>query len=242
MRIQKYISAQILILLVAGMLSEVPQSASARSRQSASAQSTPNASVQSRTDTPALSSPTSLTFDFTQTKSSEMLENDIVSEGKMAYAAPDRVRWEYTAPYKSLFIMNGDKVLTRNSSGEKQSKAKGGSLYTRISKLMTGLLSAGVQTGSTSEGVSEENSKTSPLIRAEGFDCTAEEKSDGLHLKLVPVEQSAKRLFREVRVRIDKKTGVASKIEIEEKNGDSTTILCRNIKVNPELDAALFEF
>lgn len=191
---------------------------------------------------PALSSPTSLTFDFTQTKSSEMLENDIVSEGKMAYAAPDKVRWEYTAPYRSLFIMNGDKVLTRNSSGEKQSKAKGGSLYTRISKLMTGLLSAGVPAGSASEGVSEENPKSASLFRAEGFDCTAEENSDGLHLKLVPAEQSAKRLFREVRVRIDKKTGVANKIEIEEKNGDSTTILCRNIKVNPEVDSALFEF
>lgn len=216
MRIQKYISAFVLSLLTAGMLSGQ--------------------------NAPALSSPTSLTFDFTQTKSSEMLENDIVSEGKMAYAAPDKVRWEYTAPYRSLFIMNGDKVLTRNSSGEKQSKAKGGSLYTRISKLMTGLLSAGVPTGSASEGVSEENSKSAPLFRAEGFDCTAEENSDGLHLKLVPAEQSAKRLFREVRVRIDKKTGVANKIEIEEKNGDSTTILCRNIKVNPEVDSALFEF
>ncbi len=247
----KYILAPVLILLASGILPAAPKSTPAQSILSAPAQSKTNAPAQSHPNAPskpsqnaatALSSPTSLTFDFTQTKSSEMLEKDIVSQGKMAYIAPDKLRWEYTTPYKSLFIMNGDKVLTRNSAGEKQSKAKAGSLYARISKLMTGLVSAGAHSACSSEGAAAENLKTAPSIKAEGFDCTAEECGDGLHLKLIPFEQSAKRLFREVRVLLDKKTGVATKIEIEEKNGDRTTIVCRNIKLNPEIDAALFEF
>lgn len=167
--------------------------------------------------------PASLSFDFTQVKSSQMLSEPVTTRGRMAYLSPDKIRWEYTSPYESLFIMNGDRILTRNSSGEKESKAKNGSVYTRISRLMTSLLA-------------------SDSGRVEGFESEREDCGAFIRLRLVPVDSSTKRLFREVEVRIDKKLGVATRVEIEEKNGDHTTIVCSNVKVDPALDSALFEF
>lgn len=35
------------------------------------------------------------------------MDQDIVCHGKMYYKQPDKLRWEYTDPYKSVITMNG---------------------------------------------------------------------------------------------------------------------------------------
>jgi outer membrane lipoprotein-sorting protein len=48
---------------------------------------------------------------FVQTRHSEMLTKDLVSEGRMALASPDRIRWEVLKPYPSVFVSTGELAI-----------------------------------------------------------------------------------------------------------------------------------
>ena len=48
---------------------------------------------------------------FVQTRHSAMLTEDLVSEGRMVLASPDRLRWEVQKPYKSVFVSQGELAI-----------------------------------------------------------------------------------------------------------------------------------
>ena len=48
---------------------------------------------------------------FTQTRHSSMLTKDLVSEGRMVLASPDRIRWEVLKPYPSVFVSSGELAI-----------------------------------------------------------------------------------------------------------------------------------
>ena len=49
-----------------------------------------------------------LQLSFVQTRHSAMLTEDLVSEGRMFLASPDRLRWEVLKPYRSVFVSEGE--------------------------------------------------------------------------------------------------------------------------------------
>lgn len=53
---------------------------------------------------------TSLTCDFKQTKHSDMLDQDIVSEGKFYYKKENKLRMDYHRPVQYRLVVNGDKI------------------------------------------------------------------------------------------------------------------------------------
>lgn len=58
-----------------------------------------------------------LQLSFVQTRHSAMLTEDLVSEGRMVMAAPDRIRWEMLKPYRSLFVSGGSDSSGPSGSG-----------------------------------------------------------------------------------------------------------------------------
>lgn len=48
---------------------------------------------------------------FVQTRHSAMLTEDLVSEGRMVLASPDRLRWEVQKPFKSVFVSQGELAI-----------------------------------------------------------------------------------------------------------------------------------
>ena len=52
-----------------------------------------------------------LQLSFVQTRHSEMLTKDLVSEGRMVLASPDRIRWEVLKPYPSVFVSSGELAI-----------------------------------------------------------------------------------------------------------------------------------
>ncbi len=50
---------------------------------------------------------TSIQADFTQEKHLKILVRPLISKGVFVFQAPDMLRWEYTAPVKSLLLMHG---------------------------------------------------------------------------------------------------------------------------------------
>ncbi len=209
---------------------------------------------------PDFAAPSSLTFDFVQRKSSAMLSGDIVNSGKMAFVAPDRIRWEYVAPYSSLFVMNGDCVLMENADGRKVTDAKSAGAYSRISRLVLPLVQGKFQEGesgdfkttvtecgncpdgvSGGDGVKGVSGGNGVKGVSGGNGVNSVSGGDFVRIEIVPLKSSGRRLFRRVVADIDRKLGVAVRIAIDESNGDKTVITCRNIVLNAPVDDGLFE-
>jgi Outer membrane lipoprotein-sorting protein len=56
----------------------------------------------------AANQPQSLQARFTQTRHTPLLEENLVSEGRVYMQAPDRIRWETTSPVKKVSVLNDD--------------------------------------------------------------------------------------------------------------------------------------
>ena len=183
-----------------------------------------------------------MTFDFVQRKSSDMLAEDIVNSGKMAFIAPDRIRWEYLTPYSSLFVMNGGRVLMENADGRKVMDAKSAGAYSRISRLILPLVQGKFQEGESGDFRTTVTDCGSSPDGVAGGDCPdGVSGRDFVRIEIVPLKSGGRRLFRRVVADVDKKLGVAVRIAIDEGNGDKTVITCRNIVLNAPVDESLFE-
>ncbi|WP_252723221.1 LolA family protein [Pseudotamlana agarivorans] len=60
----------------------------------------------------------SISSDFTQYKHLDFLDNDIKSAGKLAFKAPDLVKWGYETPFKYAIIFKENKIYI-NDEGNK---------------------------------------------------------------------------------------------------------------------------
>jgi len=78
-----------------------------------------------------------ITSDFTQYKHLDFLSNDIESKGKLAFKAPDLVKWEYVKPFAYSIIFK-DRTLYINDDGNKSNMDVGGNkLFTQLNQLIT---------------------------------------------------------------------------------------------------------
>ena len=59
-----------------------------------------------------------ISSDFTQYKHLDFLDNDIETSGKLAFKAPDLVKWEYVEPFKYSVLFKNEKLYI-NDEGNK---------------------------------------------------------------------------------------------------------------------------
>ncbi len=80
---------------------------------------------------------TTITSDFTQYKHLDFLSEDIQSKGKLAFKAPDLVKWEYIQPF-SYSIIFKNQTLYINDDGDKSDMNVGGNkIFTQLNQLIT---------------------------------------------------------------------------------------------------------
>ncbi|MGB7395250.1 MAG: outer membrane lipoprotein carrier protein LolA [Pricia sp.] len=79
--------------------------------------------------------------DFTQYKHLDFLSDDIESKGKLAFRAPDQVKWEYNEPFKYSLIFK-EETLYINDAGNKSNMDLGGNkMFTQLNQLITASIS-----------------------------------------------------------------------------------------------------
>lgn len=59
-----------------------------------------------------LSSPDTVQAEVTQTQHRQILGRPLVSTGSLAFARPDKLRWQVDSPARSVFVVQGDRVTT----------------------------------------------------------------------------------------------------------------------------------
>ncbi len=164
----------------------------------------------------------SVQADFTQTKRLKMLNDAMVSKGRMWCTQPNRLRWEYTTPYASLFILNDDKVLFKNS---KRSNTLNANRHKRIREMIRIMIPSNLG---------------KVLSQKKDFHATAETTGNQHILTLVPQKKELKQMFARIVLYYDRKQAVVTQIEMFEKNGDSTAIQLSSIKKNIVINPSVF--
>lgn len=164
----------------------------------------------------------SMTCDFTQTKNLALLNNKMVSNGRMHYKRNNKLRWEYTAPYKYLFIFNGAKVYVGNKSRKDVIDTNTNKIFKEVARIMM----------STVTGTALSNSSDFSIDVADGKTLW--------QVVLVPKRKDMKKMFKKIALNFTKSDMMISEINIFENNNDRTNIRLKNISTNGTVNESLF--
>ena len=165
----------------------------------------------------------SLQCDFVQTKYLKMLNDKMISNGKMYYLQSNKLRWEYTSPYHYTFILNDNKVLLKNDNRNDVIDVQQNKLFKEIARIMMNSV--------VGKSLSDERDFKSK-ISSSGSEWIA---------TLTPVRKEMKQMFKEIYLYFNKTSYMVSKVTLIEKNGDKTVIELKNVKTNGTINAAIFK-
>ena len=172
----------------------------------------------------AASAMTTLDCNFVQVKQLKMLNDKMTSTGVMRYKKSGKLRWEYTSPYKYVFIINGSKVLIDTGKQRNVIDINTNKMFEEIARIMM-------------------NSVTGK--------CLADNKEFAVKYfiddkgnwvaDLTPLEKQMEQMFSLIRLHFDVKQMVVTSVELHEKSGDNTVITLKNIKKNQPVNESNFK-
>jgi len=160
--------------------------------------------------------------DFVQTKHLKMLNDKMVSKGRMYYQQSNRLRWDYTSPYTYTFILNNDKVLLKNKQRHDVIDVGKNKVFSEIARIMMN----SVVGNCLNDGKSFKSS-----ISVVGGEWVA---------TLLPQRKDMKQMFQKIILHFSQKQAMVTQVELLEKNGDKTVIELKNIKTNESISSNMF--
>lgn len=170
----------------------------------------------------AVSGLTSMNCSFVQTKHLKMLNDKMVSHGKMYYKQSNKLRWEYTTPYQYLFIFNGSKVYVGNKSKKDVIDTNSNKVFREVARIMMNTV-----TGKA-------------LSNAADFTIGVAGNQSFWIVTLVPKKKDMKKMFDKIELVFNKNSYMISEVNIFEKNGDKTNIKMTDISKNKAVNENLF--
>lgn len=165
---------------------------------------------------------TTLECDFVQTKHLKILDNRLVSRGKMYYSQPDKLRWEYVTPYSYIFIMNQNQILLKNSTRTDVIDVNQNKIFKDISRLMMNSIMGDMLKDNTTFEISMASTKG-------GYTAT-----------LIPIKREMKQMWTKLVLLFDAESLGVKRMEMHEKSGDCTIIELENVKINRAINSTLF--
>lgn len=165
---------------------------------------------------------TSMQCDFLQTKQLKMLNDKMVSEGRMYYSQKDKLRWEYVKPYQYTFIMNGDRVLLKNKERSDVIDVRQNKIFREIANIMLNSV--------VGNCLNDDRSFKTSITTAGGQWVAT----------LLPQRKDMKQMFQKIILHFDQQQATVSRVELVEKNGDLTTIDLKNIRKNETIAPRTF--
>lgn len=163
-----------------------------------------------------------LNCSFTQVKSLRFLNDKMTSVGRMYFDGSGKLRWEYTSPYKYVFILNGQNVHIQSGKSSHTIDIRQSRLFQSIAQMMM-------------------NSVTGKSLASNGdFTCVMYVQGDEWMADLTPKKKEVKKMFKSVRLHFSSTRRMVSQVEMTETSGDTTVITLQNVKTNERVDEKLF--
>ena len=172
--------------------------------------------------TKAASSMQTMQCRFVQNKTMAMLAEPSVSEGKMYFASPDRLRWEYVKPYAFALVVNGERIVKVTDGQAEVLDGNSGRMYQGITSMIMGSASG------------------KNLFDATAFDIVLYDDGGCWKAEMTPKRRDMKRMFSLLVFHFDKKTQVIDHVEFVEPKGDKTVIQFEDIRLNEKIGEEKF--
>lgn len=181
-----------------------------------------NATLSKREICQAVVALKTLQCEFTQTKYMRMLNDKMVSSGRMYFQKDNRLRWEYVKPYTYTFVLNGDKVLLKSSQRSDVIDVKQNKVFKEIAHIML---------QSVVGDCLNDDKNFRSTITIDGGDWL---------ITLKPLRKNIRQLFQNIVLRFSRQQALITKVELTEKNGDKTIIELRSVKKNETIAPDMF--
>ena len=160
---------------------------------------------------------------FVQSKAMAMLAEPSVSEGRMYFASPDRLRWEYVTPYPFALVVNGERIIKVKEDKVEVLKGNSGRMYQGIVGMIMGSASG------------------KKLFDTSAFDIVLYDEGTCWKAEMTPKRRDMKRMFSQLVFHFDKKTQVIAHVEFLGANGDKTVIQFMEAQLNKPIDHNIFK-
>lgn len=158
--------------------------------------------------------------DFIQRKEISVLMETAVSEGKMYYRKPDRMRWEYLHPEAYYFVVNdGKSVLKKN---EEVARGGGARIFGEISKMILNCISG-------RDWVDEKRFKVEYTVCGDIF-----------RIRLLPRSKRMQQLVTALNLEFSIQEHAIRAVEMKQ-GEDTTRIEFKDKKINKEIASDLFD-
>ena len=152
----------------------------------------------------------------------KLLNDNMVSYGKMYYQQNSKLRWEYTSPYTYTFILNDSKVLLKKGNRNDVIDVNQNKMFKEIARMMM-------------------NSVVGKcLTDKKDFKISVAETTEQYVATLLPQKKDMKQMFSKVILYVNKRQLSIAKVEMQEKKGDNTVIELKNIQLNKNINASVF--
>lgn len=186
-----------------------------------SAQAVSEAKIRQQIEAAAASMKT-MQCDFVQTKYLRMLNDKMVSRGKMYYQQSDKLRWEYTSPYAYAFVLNGSRVLISKGNRNDVINVNQSKFFKEIARIMMNSVVGKALNDKRDFKVGLSSSATEYVA------------------VLYPQQKQMQQMFQKIVLHFNRQRAMVAKVELIEKRGDRTVIEMMNVKVNSPINAKVF--
>ena len=159
--------------------------------------------------------------DFDQEKHLPILAKPLVSTGRLYYRRPDDLRWEYTAPVKSVLILHDGEArrFVQSDQGMVEDASVRMQAMQFVMPEISGWLSGRFQ--------------DNPLFEAS--------LTKANRIVMAPKDESVARFIQRIELVMAKTPGVIEAVLIFESEKAYTRMVFSNTHVNPDLDDRLFK-
>ena len=161
--------------------------------------------------------------DFVQTKYLKMLNDKMVSKGKMYYQQTNKLRWEYISPYTYTFVLNGSSVLLSKGNRNDVINVNQSKFFKEIARIMMNSVVG------------------KSLVDSKDFKVSLTGSSTEYVATLIPQQKQMKQMFQKIVLHFNRQKSTVSMVELIEKKGDKTVIELKNVKVNTAVNAKVFD-
>lgn len=151
---------------------------------------------------------------FRQVQEVPLLENAVVSTGKMQYLSSGKLVWKYETPKLYQLSVLEDKIVTTSDAGVKTTMLSDNPLMAQMRELIFGLMS-GNQLRET----------------AGRFDCRISEKGGMTVVRMIPKPRQLKKLFSSMEFTFSETDSTISKVVLSDADGGRTMVTFTDKKI-----------
>ena len=162
-----------------------------------------------------------ITSDFVQYKHLDFLTEDIKTSGKMAFKAPNWVKWEYTKPYEYSVIFKNDVLLINDGGTKSDVKMSSSKLFKNLNQLII-------------------NSVTGDMFDEKQFIISYYKSKEYYKVILVSKDKKLAKFINSFELQFHKETGAVLEVKMIELSGDFAKIMFSNRVDNSDLSDAIF--